>query len=126
MLGVLSASFPGPGSRRGWALAAATAPDYESFVARIGDRIVGVGSLSARGGVAWIGGGATLARWRGRGVHSALIAARLRRAARLGCRWAWAETAAPEPGRPQGSRRNLLRLGFEEACVKRQYIPAPR
>jgi hypothetical protein len=69
-----------------------------------------------------LGGGATRTRWRRRGAHHALILARLRRAASLGCRWVWVETAAPARGRPDGSRRNLLRLGFREVAGKPLFV----
>ena len=114
--------FGSPASRRAWSLAAAKAPRYEHFVARVGKKPVGAGALQVAGDLAWLGGGATLTAWRKRGVHSALIAARLRRASQRGCRWVWVETLAPTPGRPDGSRRNLLRLGFEPVCLRPIYL----
>lgn len=113
--------FGMPASRRSWSLAAARSPQYEQYLAFV-KTAVAVGSLRIEGSVAWLGGGATLTRWRRHGAHGTLIAARLRRAARRGCRWAWVETVAPVPGRPAGSRRNLLRFGFEEICVKPTFV----
>jgi GNAT superfamily N-acetyltransferase len=78
--------------------------------------------LRVEDGLAWLGGGAVRTPWRRRGIHQALILARLRRAARQGCRWAWVETAEPHTGRPDGSRRNLLRLGFEEIGTEPSYV----
>ena len=95
VIDIFSETFATPASRRGWSLAAAKSGDVEYFLAFVGTRPAGVG---------------------------ALIAARLRRAARLGCRWAWSETAEPARGRPAISRRNLLRLGFEEACNKSCFL----
>ncbi|HTO91304.1 MAG TPA: hypothetical protein VMJ70_09250 [Candidatus Sulfotelmatobacter sp.] len=114
--------FSVPASRRSWTLASARSGQREHFLASIGATPIGVGALQVEGELAWLGGGGTLTRYRRRGAQSALIAARLRRAAALGCRWAWSETAAPRPGRPQGSRRNLLRLGFEEVLVKPSFV----
>ena len=114
--------FALPASRRAWTIAAATAPSYERYLAYVGATAVAVASLRIEGDMAWLGGAGTLTRWRRRGAQSALIAARLRRAARAGCRWAWVETAAPAPGRPAISRRNLLRLGFEDVCAKPLYV----
>ena len=111
-----------PASRRSWSLASAGAPGYEQYLAFAGATPVAVGSLRIDGDLAWLGGAATLACWRRHGAHGALIAARLRSAARRGCRWAWVETVAPVPGRPAGSRRNLLRLGFEEVCIKPIFV----
>jgi len=119
---ILEACFAMPASRRRWSLAAAAAPHTEHYLAFVGATAAGVGALRVQGDLAWLGAGATLTRWRGQGVHGALIAARLRRAARRGCRWAWVETSAPARGRPDGSRRNLIRLGFEEVCTKPTFV----
>lgn len=115
---ILSACFAIPAGRRPWSLATAASGASEQFLAFVDGRPVGTGALGVDRDLAWLGGGATLTRWRGRGAHAALIAARLRRAVHHGCRWAWSETATPSPGRPQGSWRNLQRLGFQPLCVK--------
>jgi GNAT superfamily N-acetyltransferase len=115
---VLAESFPLPPSRRAWAVAAAGAAGLEHYLAWSGRIPVAVAALHMDHGLAWLGGAATRTRWRRQGGQSALIAARLARAARAGCRWAWSETAAPARGRPDGSRRNLTRLGFVEAGLE--------
>ena len=122
ILAIHERCFALPASRRNWSLAGLASPHHEQYLALVGSTPVAVGALQVDRGLAWIGGGATLTRWRGRGAHAALIAERLRRAARRGCRWVWAETAMPVPGRPAGSHRNLLRLGFEEVCVKPIFV----
>jgi hypothetical protein len=71
-----------------WSLAAAGAPHNQNFVAYAGRTAVAVGTLVVADGLAWLGGASTRTRWRRRGAQSALIAARLRKAARSGCRWA--------------------------------------
>ncbi len=109
-------------SRRRWSLAAVRARGLEHYLACAGTTPIAAGALWVEGGLAWLGGGATLTRWRRRGAHAALIAARLGRCARLGCRWAWVETAAPGRGMPQGSHRNLVRLGFADACLKPSFV----
>ncbi len=114
--------FALPASRQSWSRAALMAHGVEQYIAFVGTTPAGVGALRIEGDLAWIGGGATLTRWRRHGAHGALIASRLRRAARRGSRWIWVETAAPAPGRPSGSRRNLLRVGFEEVCVKPSFV----
>jgi hypothetical protein len=122
MVGILQQSFGTPPSRRAWSLAAATAPHYEHYLAFDRTRPVAVASMRIESEIAWLGGAATLTKWRRRGAQSGLIAARLRRAAREDCRWAWVETAVQEPGRPAGSRRNLLRVGFEEVAIKALWV----
>jgi len=114
--------FWSPASRRSWSLAGVTMLGVEQYLAWAGRVPVATGALRIDGGLAWLGGGATLTSWRRHGAHTALIATRLRRAARAGCRWVWVETAEPEPGRPAGSNRNLIRMGFEPACVKPIYV----
>jgi GNAT superfamily N-acetyltransferase len=118
MVNILQRCFGVPESREAWSLAAAHSPRYEHFLAFHGIKPVAVGSLGVDDDLGWLGGAATLTPWRGRGAQRALIAARLRSAARQECRWAWVETAAEEPGRPNGSRRNMLAMGFEQVCVK--------
>lgn len=119
---ILETCFGSPASRRSWSLAAAHDEGLEQYLAYVGETPAAVGVLRVEDGLGWMGGGATLTRWRGRGAHSALILARLRRAARAGCRWTWVETAAPAPGRPDISRRNLLRFGFEQICHKPRFV----
>lgn len=114
--------FATPLSRRSWNLAAAASRDHEHYLAFAGPTAIAAGTLRIDGDLAWLGGGATLTRWRRRGAHRALILARLRRAVQRGCRWVWVETAAPARGRPDGSRRNLVRLGFEEAFTKPVFV----
>lgn len=122
IVSIHSLCFATPASRRSWNLAAAASRHHEHYLAFIGSKAIGVGTLLIAGDLAWLGGGATLTRWRRRGAHRALILARLERAARRGCRWMWVETAAPVRGRPDGSRRNLMRLGFEEVFAKPLFV----
>jgi hypothetical protein len=114
--------FAVPLSRRNWSLAAARQGPTQHFVAFVGEQPAAIGAVLVVDDIAWLGGGGTLTRFRHRGAHAALIAARLRYAQRMGCRWAWSETIVPQPGRPQGSRRNLMRLGFEEVFVKPSFV----
>jgi len=112
--------------RAAWVLAAIRAGETEHYLARVGRTPVAAGALRIDGDLAWLGGGATLPRWRRHGAHGALIAARLRRAARCGCRWVWVEAALPHGGRPSASHRNLLRVGFEEAGPKPTFVWSER
>jgi len=114
--------FGNPPSHRAWMLASAVGSGTEHYLARIGATTIGAGTIRIERDLAWFGGGATLPRWRKRGAHAALIVARLRRAARAGCRWVWVETSVPVPGRPDGSRRNLLSLGFAEVTRTQVFV----
>ena len=52
-----------------------------------------------------------------RGAQSALLAARIRQARELGCRWVATETGETRPDQPSHSYRNILRAGFTEQFV---------
>jgi GNAT superfamily N-acetyltransferase len=87
-------------------------PGLHGYAAFDGDALVAVGALYVRGDVGWIGVGATLPSHRNRGAQSALLAARIRGAAGLGCRWVATETGEETPNRPNPSYRNMVRAGF--------------
>ena len=65
-------------------------------------------AMNIRGGLALLFADSTLPKYRGRGLHLALIRARLKHAAELGCDLA---TAATAPG--STSQRNYERAGFQ-------------
>jgi len=73
----------------------------------------GGGAEAMRGGLATLFADSTLSRFRRRGFHAELIAARLNEALAQGCDLA---TASTLPG--SGSQRNYERLGFEVVYTK--------
>lgn len=86
----------------------------------VGGEPAGSGALWVDDGLGWLVGDATLARFRGRGVHSALISARCALAAKAGCELALAEV---RPG--STSQRNLERLGFSVLYTRVEMIAPP-
>lgn len=76
------------------------------------------GLLFVAGGAGWLGGAATLPGFRGRGAQTTLLAARIRRAAELGCEVVVTETGEQVADRPSGSYRNIERAGFELRYVR--------
>jgi len=110
--------FPWPRDLGAWLVATFGNPDFSHFLVFDGARPVATGLLYTSGNTAWMGWGATLVKWRRRGAHSALIAARIRRAADLGAKWIACATMEPTPGRPSRSYRNLLKQGFEPAYLR--------
>jgi len=84
-----------------------------AFLARVEGVPVGAAAMAVDAGTAMLFGDSTLPPWRGRGVHGALIAGRLRQAARAGCELA---AAAAMPG--SASQRNYERHGFRIAYTK--------
>ena len=71
---------------------------------------------------AWLGWDATLPEARGRGLHAALIAARIDEARRAGCVFATSETAVDTSARTDPSGANYRKLGFVLACRRSTYV----
>ena len=82
--------------------------ETNDFVAILDGVAAACGSLNIVDCVGWLGGAATLQRYRGRGLQQALLAHRLHLARELKCAFA-ACTAVPDGQ----SARNLERLGFQ-------------
>ncbi len=87
-------------------------PGLFPLLARVGTRAVGAASVLVDGSVAVLGGAATLPADRRRGVHGALIGARLRLARGAGCDLA---VVTADPG--SISARNSERAGFRLVCT---------
>ncbi|MGD8859929.1 MAG: GNAT family N-acetyltransferase [Myxococcales bacterium] len=92
------------------------------YLALDGDDVVGTGVLSVQGEVGWLGFGATLPEHRGKGVHRALMARRVRDAVELGCRWLVTETNQAQSDEPTPSLDNMKRNGFELAYERLNYV----
>lgn len=90
-------------------------PSALCFQAEIDGEDAGGGMLFIHDGVALLGGTSVLPRFRGSGVHAALIHARLARAAGEGCDLA---TTSAQPG--STSQRNMERHGFEVVYRRRR------
>lgn len=84
-----------------------------AFLARIDGIAAAGGAMAIHGPLATLFGDATLKPYRGRGLQSAIILARLAHAAAAGCGMA---TAATVPG--SVSHRNYERCGFRVAYTK--------
>lgn len=97
-------------------------PGWTHYVALDGGRPVAGAALHARRDVAWCGMAATLERDRGRGAHRALLARRIRDAARAGCSWISCETMEDTPERPNPSYHNMREAGFELRYLRTNYI----
>jgi GNAT superfamily N-acetyltransferase len=97
------------------------APDCISvYAAFAGERPVTVGWLRHRPGDAFgsLWGGATLEAWRGKGLYSALVGARVAEAAQRRCRWLTVDCSPM-------SLPILQRCGFEPLAVTTPYIWSP-
>jgi GNAT superfamily N-acetyltransferase len=83
----------------------------------VNGEIAGGGSVAVHARVALLGGAGTMERFRNRGVQQALIAARLRHAARAGCDLAMTVTL---PG--TSSQRNCERHGFRVVYTRTKFL----
>ena len=79
----------------------------ECYLATVEGRVAGGATLALRAGVAGLFGASTLPEFRKRGVQTALLAARLKRAGEAGCSMA---VSLAQPG--SVSQRNIMRRGF--------------
>jgi hypothetical protein len=104
--------FGWPENRISWLAGMVGVPGFDHFLAFEGDTPIATGMLYANGRVGVLGWAATETKFRRRGAHTALIAARIIRARELGLRWVSVETMEPVKGRPSGSFRNLVQCGF--------------
>ena len=94
-------------------------PCTTAFLGIVDGHTAGGGGMSTRNKVASLFGDATLPEFRNRGVHAAVIQARLKEGAAHGCDVA---TAGTLPG--SGSQRNYERLGFQIAYTKVTMVKA--
>jgi len=83
-------------------------PSVLCYLARIDNRVVGGATLALRGRIAGLFGASTLPDFRNRGVQTALLQARLRRATEAGCALAM---SLAQPG--SRSQRNITRFAFQ-------------
>jgi len=79
----------------------------ECYLARVDGKIAGGATLALRGRIAGLFGASTLPQFRNRGVQTALLEARMQRAAEKGCELAMSLAL---PG--SASQRNITRRGF--------------
>lgn len=97
-------------------------PGWQHYFATTEGRPISGAALYVRGSIAWCGLAGTLPESRGRGAHGLLLAARVRDAARAGCRWVVCDTMEDTTERPNPSYRNMRRAGFETAYLRTNYL----
>jgi hypothetical protein len=101
-------------------------PGWACYLAYAGEEPAAAGMVYVGTGAAWLGGAATIPRFRRRGGQSAIMVERIRHAVSCGCRRIVTETGEAAPGQPDVSHRNILRLGFEAAYVRPNFVsPEP-
>ena len=85
----------------------------ECYLARIDGRVAGGATLAVRGRIAGLFGASTLPEFRKRGVQTALLQVRLKRAKEIGCELA---VSLAQPG--SASQRNMTRQGFQSLYTR--------
>jgi hypothetical protein len=118
---IVAAGYELPEFTGRWLSALFARPRWTCFLAFADNRPAATGALFVCRGVGWLGFAATLPELRRRGAQSALLAARIRAAAELGCTVVVSETGALEEGRPSNSYRNIVRAGFEPVYDRPNY-----
>jgi GNAT superfamily N-acetyltransferase len=86
----------------------ASGKNAECYLARIDGKVAGGATLAVRGRIAGLFGASTLPAFRRRGVQTALLHTRMRRAGEQGCELAM---SLAQPG--SASQRNITRQGFQ-------------
>ena len=110
-----------------WFGATLFADDFRHFGVKVDDRVVATGAMYVSDGIAWLGFGATLPEFQGRGMQTAILARRVHEAAALGCRLVHSETSAHTAEAHNPSLANMLATGFEHAYDKQWWsLPARR
>jgi GNAT superfamily N-acetyltransferase len=118
---IVAAGFELPAFTARWLSALFARPRWTCFLAFAGNEPAATGTLFVSRGVGWLSFAATLPEFRRAGAQSALLAARIRAAAELGCSLVVGETGALEEGRPSNSYRNIVRAGFEPVYDRPNY-----
>jgi GNAT superfamily N-acetyltransferase len=106
------AQLPG---RQGW----------RCYGARVDGELGACGAMLIDDGIAALGIGATLEPARRRGCQLALLRRRIEDAAAAGCQTLFIETGERAEDRPDGSYRNILRAGFEQAYLCPNFRKGP-
>jgi GNAT superfamily N-acetyltransferase len=108
---------------RPWFALLPDCPRWHAFMSFDGDEPAGTGALFVDSGLGWLDFGATAPAFRQCGSQSALMAARIDHAVKLGCHTLFTCTGEDVPGDPQHSYNNILRAGFTETYLRENYAP---
>ena len=111
-------AFDYPAATAEWFTGLVGRSGWRHYLAREAGEPVGAAALFIHGDWASLEIGVVLPAARNRGIHSALIARRIRDAAAAGCRMLTMETSAETEGNRAQSFRNARRLGFELAYFR--------
>lgn len=120
---ILAAGFDLPPNAGPLFAEVAKLPDWHVSLIEKEGRVVAAAGLFVRAKDGYLAFAGTRPEARRRGCQRALMKARIRLAEGLGCRRIFTETGLPVAGQPNPSYRNMLRLGFDELCVRDNFAP---
>jgi GNAT superfamily N-acetyltransferase len=104
--------------------ALANDPNWHLYMSFDGTRPAGTGAVYIQGHAAYTDWGATHPDFRRRGSQTAILNTRIRKALNAGCATIITMTGEAVPGDPQHSYTNILKMGFSEAYLRENWIPA--
>ena len=105
-----------------WLAASVGRPGYHHYLVMHNDRPIAAGALHVMNHYASMALAGTLPEYRGLGAQSLLLKTRILQARQLGCDSIISETAEEKPDKPVASFRNMRRVGFEIAYLRRNWI----
>jgi GNAT superfamily N-acetyltransferase len=109
---------------QGWLSRLPSAPGWQAFMSFDDGVAAGAGAVYISGETAWLDWCATVPAFRGKGSHSALLAARIGAALDHGCRTITTCTRTdPDAGEDHQSYANIVRAGFRESYLRDNYKP---
>jgi GNAT superfamily N-acetyltransferase len=121
---IAATAFGLPSAAAVWLSAPVGRSGWTCFMAFDGETPIATAALFVDGSSGWLGIGATLPSYRRQGAQSALLAARISRAAKEGVRILTTETGVPHPGEPGPSYGNIQRAGFGIAYLRPNFCRA--
>ncbi|MGD2139511.1 MAG: GNAT family N-acetyltransferase [Burkholderiales bacterium] len=104
-----------------WLVRLVGRPGWHIFMSFDEDEPAGTGAVFVEDDLAYFTFGATAPAYRGRGGQSALLRARVAAALDLGCRTMATCTGEEVPGDAQHSYKNIMKTGFRECYVRRNF-----
>jgi hypothetical protein len=119
---IIESAFGWPDAATHWVDASFGREGWHHYIAYDDDEPIATSVLYTNGDAGWLSFAATLSTHEGRGAQSALIARRISDAHDLGIDLLSVETAEDLPSKPSQSNRNLKRMGFELAYLRRNYL----
>jgi hypothetical protein len=119
---IFAEAFGWPADIAAWTAGLAVRLNWRVYMALEDATPVATALFFVCGRSAWLGFGATRHGYQQHGAQCALIDARVRAAAELGCDTVVAEAVEDRPDRPSAAYHNMRRLGFRLAYARPNFV----